>query len=56
LLAVFGAERVFSYAKFPLVAPVPENGRLKSGYYCRFEGELSNGERLNQLRANSVDS
>src|SRR2546423_8327077 len=32
LLAVFGAECVCSHAKFPLVAPVPENGRLKSGY------------------------
>jgi hypothetical protein len=44
LLAVFGAKRVRSQAKFPLVLPVPENGRLKSGYYCRLQGKLSNGE------------
>jgi hypothetical protein len=42
----FGAERICSDAKFPLITTVPENGLLKSGYYCRLAGELSNGERL----------
>ncbi|HBB88196.1 MAG TPA: hypothetical protein DC047_11320 [Blastocatellia bacterium] len=43
LLARFGADACIRKAKFPLVTPVPENGRLKSGYYCRLSGELSNG-------------
>src|SRR6266404_227720 len=42
-LTVFGAERFHSDAKSSLVMSAPENGRLKSGYYCRLEGELSNG-------------
>src|SRR6266550_4255607 len=35
LLARFGAERFHSDAKSSLVMSAPENGRLKSGYYCR---------------------
>ena len=45
----FGAETRILATKFLLLCPVPENGRLKSGYYCRFEGELSN-EELNGER------
>jgi hypothetical protein len=30
--------------------PVPENGRLKSGYYCRLSGELSNRAQLAEVR------
>jgi hypothetical protein len=38
----FGSEtRILVTKSLPLML-VPENGRLKSGYYCRLEGELSN--------------
>jgi hypothetical protein len=37
-----GAERANLQREVAAGIPVPENGRLKSGYYCRLEGELSN--------------
>lgn len=42
LLAVLARNACVCYARLPLVTSVPENGRLKSGYYCRLAGELSN--------------
>jgi hypothetical protein len=42
LLAVFGAERANLQREVAAGIPAPENGRLKSGYYCRLAGELSN--------------
>jgi len=38
----FGAERANLQREVAAGIPVPENGRLKSGYYCRLSGELSN--------------
>src|ERR1700741_256635 len=49
LLAVLARNACVRKAKLPRVTPVPENGRLKSGYYCRLSGALSNGERLDSL-------
>lgn len=53
LLGRFGAEPKRSERDFPLVMRVPENGRLKSGYYCRLSGNcpIRSGKRMEHSAA-----